>query len=106
MQKHNVLITNRAKNDLIDVGDYITYTLLEPEMALNLVQGLRKKIKGFSELPKRQSMKNDIVIESQGIRCLPYKNYYIFYEVDEITKTVFILRIGYNRRNWKEILRP
>ena len=32
------------------------------------------------------------------------KNYYVFYEIEETMNTVIVLRIGYNRRNWKEIL--
>lgn len=106
MSNYNVLITNRAKNDLVGIGDYITYTLFEPEIALNLIKGIRQQINKLSELPIRQSFIDDVVLASQGIRCLPYKNYYIFYQIEELTKTVFVLRIGYNRRNWKEILNP
>lgn len=28
----------------------------------------------------------------------------IFYEKEETINTVIVLRVGYNRRNWKEIL--
>lgn len=35
---------------------------------------------------------------------MPYKNHYIFYEIVEGLKTVIVLRVGHNRRNWKEIL--
>lgn len=103
---YNVIMTSRARYDLIDIGDYITYTLLESKAALDLIKGIRKEIIGLSKLPNRQALVGDVVLASQGIRCLLYKNYYIFYEVDETSKTVFVVRIGYNRRSWKEILNP
>jgi len=44
MQIYKIVMTNRSKDDLIDIGDYITYTLLEPETARNFIKGLRKSI--------------------------------------------------------------
>ena len=35
---------------------------------------------------------------------MPYKNYNIFYSIDETRKTVSIHLIGYNKRNWTHIL--
>ena len=37
MQIYKVVMSRRAKDDLIDIGDYISYTLLEPDTAYNLV---------------------------------------------------------------------
>ena len=36
---------------------------------------------------------------------MPYKNYYVFYKVLYAENTVIILRVGYNRRNWSDILK-
>lgn len=104
MQKYKIILTRRAKDDLIDIGDYITYTLLEPETSQIFIRGLRKTIMTLKEIPKRHAFVDDPVAESQHIRCLPYKNHYIFYQVIDVMNTVIVLRIGYNRRNWKDIL--
>lgn len=101
---YRIVLTRRAKDDIIDIGDYITYTLQEPNIARNLVAGLRKSISSLKESPQRLAIINDPVLSSQGIHCMPYKNYFIFYEVIDIMETVIVLRVGYNRRNWKEIL--
>lgn len=77
MNVYRITLTKRAKNDIIDIGGYITYKF-------PLVQ--------------------DDILQKQGIRCMPYKNYYIFYKIIEVTHVVIILRVGYNRRNWKDIL--
>lgn len=50
MNEYRITLTQRAKDDIIDIGDYI------------------------------------------------------FFEIVESTHVVIILRIGYNRRNWKDIL--
>ena len=97
-------MTVQANDDIIDTGDYITYTLLEPETARAFVRGLRESISTLKELPYRHPFANDEVLASQGIRCLPYKNYFIFYQVIENPSTVIILRVGYSRRNWRKIL--
>lgn len=104
MKEYDVVLTRRAKNDIIDIGDYIAYTLLEPETAYRFVAGLRSTISTFKELPNRFVLVDDRVLSSQGIHCMPYKNYYVFYEIEETMNTVIVLRIGYNRRNWKKIL--
>lgn len=104
MNEYDVVLTRRAKSDIVDIGDYIAYTLLEPEMAYRFVTGLRSAVSTLQELPDRFALVDDQVLFSQGIHCMPYKNYYVFYEIEETMNTVIILRIGYNRRNWKEIL--
>jgi len=104
MQIYKIVMTNRSKDDLIDIGDYITYTLLEPETARNFIKGLRKSINTLISMPAKYPLVEDPVLKSQAIRCMPYKNYYIFYKIIDAMNTVIILRVGYNRRNWKEIL--
>lgn len=104
MPDYKIILTRRAKDDIIDIGDYITYTLLEPETARNFITGLRSTISRLKELPERYPLVDDVVLASQGIRCMPYKNHYIFYEIIDMMKTVIILRVGHNRRNWKELL--
>ena len=101
---YNIVLTRRAKDDIIDIGDYISYTLQEPETARKLVKGLRKSISTLKELPQRFEVIGDIALSSQGIHCMPFKNYYIFYEIVDMMETVIVLRIGYNRRNWRGIL--
>jgi len=44
LKEYNIILTKRAKDDIIDIGDYIAYTLLEPETAYHFVAGLRNAI--------------------------------------------------------------
>lgn len=53
MKEYDVVLTRRAKNDIMDIGDYIWYTLLEPETAYRFVTGLRSAISTLQKLPNR-----------------------------------------------------
>ena len=101
MDSYQVELSIVAYKQLKSIGDYITYTLLEPETSKRLIKGLRRSISNLSTFPYRYPP-FDI---KRNIRCMPYKNYNIFYSIDEIEKKVFILAIGYKKRNWIHILR-
>ncbi len=104
MNEYRITLTQRAKDDIISIGDYITYTLLEPDISSNFIKGLRTSISQLKFFPFKFPLVQDDILQSQGIRCMPYKNYYIFFEVIDAMHVVIILRVGYNHRNWKDIL--
>lgn len=104
MNDYRITLTKRAKNDIINIGDYITYTLLEPDISRNFIKGLKTSISHLKFFPQKFPLVQDDILKDQDIRCMPYKNYYIFYKILENNRIVIILRIGYNRRNWNEIL--
>ena len=69
VRSYRIVLTRRTKDDIVDIGDYITYTLLEPETALNFVKGLRKSIATLKDFPQRFELIEDEVLASQGIHC-------------------------------------
>ncbi|MGB8451612.1 MAG: type II toxin-antitoxin system RelE/ParE family toxin [Anaerocolumna sp.] len=93
MPSYKIIMTGRAREDLIDIGDYISYTLCEPEIALNFIKNIRKEMETLTEYPERQPYIDDEVLASQGIRCLSYKNYFIFYDVDKTTHKVLFYEL-------------
>jgi toxin ParE1/3/4 len=95
MNKYNIEITEYAENDLNEIGYYIKYDLLEPEIALKTIEKISNKI---LELVK------DERLSIQGIRKLLVNNYIIFYNISEKSKTVTIIRILYAKRNWLNLL--
>ena len=99
MNEYRIVLTSRAKNDIIDIGDYISFTLLSPDTSQNFIKGLRNSISQLKFFPLKFPL-----VQDEVLRCMPYKNHYIFYKVFSSHQIVVILRIGYNRRNWKKIL--
>ena len=104
MNDYRITLTRRAKIDIINIGDYITYTLLEPDTSRNFILGLKQSISKLKFFPYKFPLVQDDILKDQSIRCMPYKNHYVFYEVIDMLQVVIVLRIGYNKRNWKDIL--
>lgn len=104
MNDYRIILTEYARSDITDIGDYITFSLSAPDISKSFINGLRNSISQLKLFPYKYPLVQDNILNNKGIRCMPYKNYYIFYKVIEITHTVIVLRIGYNRRNWKDIL--
>lgn len=104
MNLFKIAITRQAQEDMTSIGDYIAYTLEEPETASKFIADLRAAVLSLHSFPYRYQLIDDPVLSSQGIHSLTIKNYYVFYQISDELNTVVVLRVGYNRRNWKEIL--
>lgn len=104
MDKYQLMITPKAKEDLIDIGDYISFILLEPETSRKLMKGLRSSISQLQYFPRKFPIIEDYIIKYRKIHYMPYKNYFVFYVIDDDNKRVIVLRIGHKSRNWKFIL--
>lgn len=101
MNDYHIVFTPRARSDILDIGIYIAHTLSEKDISRKFMQGLRNSISQLSYFPYRFPLIQDRIFGSNNVHCMPYKNYYVFYEIDKADTTVIILRIGYNKRDWK-----
>lgn len=103
--KYCVTLVPKAKDDIINIGDYIANTLLEPDISRKFINGLRLAISDLEIFPYKFPLTQDELLMRFDIRCMPYKNYYVFYKVVESLKIVSILRIGYSKRDRNNILK-
>jgi toxin ParE1/3/4 len=106
MSSYNVVITDTAQRDLLDIFDYITFELREPDSASRLLSKIRTKVKSLEEFPERNSMIFEPKYEAHKIRWCPVENYVIFYQVSELQNQVYIIRVLYKKRNWEHLLSP
>ncbi len=104
MSEYRTTLTKRAADDITEIGDYIHFSLSKPNISRDFIKGLKTSISQLKLFPYKFPLVQDTILQKQDIRCMPYKNYYIFYKIIENTKTIIILRIGYQKRNWKNIL--
>lgn len=51
MNEYRIVLTSRAKNDIIDIGDYISFTLLSSDTSQNFIKGLRNSISQLKFFP-------------------------------------------------------
>ena len=93
-----------AEDDIINQTDYIAFTLKSPQTALNISIGIRKSIDKLLHNPVRHELDEDEELASIGIRKQYYKNYKIYYFIDEIKQTVYILRVLHMLVDSKSVL--
>lgn len=100
MEKYKVKIYPAAKQDLLDIVDYLN--TLSQDTALRYYDLLIDEIAGLSDMPERCPRPKDLALAAKGYRCLLVKNYLVFYVVDR--DTVQIRRILYGRRDYSSLL--
>ena len=90
MDSYEIIMTDDATADLIELRDYIAEVLLAPETALSYIRAIRAEISTLSEMPARIRTVDDEPWHSRGIRRIIAKNFYVYYRIDESSKRVYI----------------
>ena len=102
MVKYNIEYSKEAKQDLIEIKQYIKYNLQEPETAQKLIDKIRNEINNLKNNPKIFSIIDDDLLKKLEIRKLIVDNYIIFYRIKN--NNIEVVRIMYVRRNWITLL--
>ena len=102
---YSLHITRKAEADLNSAVDYIEFTLLNPQAADDLLDKVEAEISKLSYMPQTHRLVDDPVLNTWGIRFITVNNYMAFFTINEQTKTVYIVRFLYGKRNWIEILK-
>ena len=100
MEKYNVLLYPTAKQDLLEIIDYLN--TLSPEAALRYYDLLTEEISSLSHMPERCPHPRDLALAAKGYRYLIVKDYLVFYVISG--NTVQIRRIIYGRRDYQSLL--
>lgn len=97
--EYNVLFTDTARSDLKGIHEYISSVLLAPEAAVNTTRGILASAKALSSMPKRNPVYREEPWKSLEVHFTTFKNYMVFYKVDDATLTVTVARIMYGGRD-------
>ena len=100
MRKYDIEITEPAEKDLHQIGTYISKELLETETAKRVISKIAKSVYTLEDMPLRNPLVADERLAHKGIRKIMADNYFIFYFVNEDSKTVTIISILYGKRDW------
>ena len=104
MDSYEVIMTPDAAEDLMELRDYIAYTLYSQDTALSYIQTIRKEIAALTTMPARNKLVDDEPWHSRGIRKTVAKNFYIYYRIDEGAMRVYILNVIYTKRDQLKVL--
>ena len=106
MSSYQVVITNVAQRDLLDIFDYISFELKEPESARRLLSKIKAKVLSLVEMPESHKLISEVSYKEKNIKWAPIENYIIFYQVSDLDNIVYILRVLYKKRDWEQLLNP
>ena len=100
MEQYKAVIYPTAKQDLLDIVDYLN--TLSPAAAMNYYDRLVDGIASLSQLPDRCPHPRDLALAAKGYRYLKVGSYLVFYVVSG--NEVQIRRILYGRSNYQALL--
>lgn len=96
---YEVELSAQADADLRGIYEYIAFTLLASENAVNQLDRLETGIISLEHYPMRHRAYEKEPWHSRGLRVLPVDNYVLLYIPKEDTKVVTVIRVLYGGRN-------
>ena len=93
-----------ASKDLDDIIFYIKNYLFNRTAASNLIESIEQELRNILLFPYANSICTFKGKLYKEYRKAKVKNYYIFYNINEETKTITIVRFIYSKRNIEYLL--
>jgi len=91
-----VTLFDRAYRDLDSIYDYVANTLLEPGVALSIIDGIETALLSLDTMPHRCPERKIGAYANKGYRQLFVGNYTALFRIDEARKLVMILTVRYS----------
>lgn len=104
MPLYTIEMTDYAEMDLENLGDYIAFELYNPVAAERIVHGIRQKVEELKKFPLKYKLDEDVVLAELGVHRTNFDNYEIFYFIDELNLTVYIIRILHSLTDYRSRL--
>ncbi len=101
----NILFTEPAEQDLLDIEYHIFVDLCNPQAAQRISEGILNTVDSLAEYPERHPLVDDELLRRVGIRMTYFDNYNIFYYHNKEDNVVYIIRILYHKTDWMNILK-
>lgn len=93
-----------ALQDIVEIVNYISHTLKNPEAASNLAESFVAKAESLLIFPYKNPVCQLIRPLKHEYRKILVENYLIFYWVDEEKKLVTVARVIYAKRDYSNLL--
>ncbi len=100
-----IVLTEPAEYDLLDIEYTIHVHLCNPQASIRITNGIIDKIRSLEDFPESHQYVDDDLLKKIGLRMTWFDNYNIFYFYDEAVEIVHIIRILYDKADWKNILK-
>lgn len=105
MDSYEIIITPDAEADLLEIRDYIAYTLSVPDTARNYIRAIRSEIQKLTYMASSIAPVEREPWHSRGVRKIIVKNFYIYYRPDDSSGKVYVLNVVYAKRDQLKALK-
>lgn len=93
-----------AKNDLLEIFDYIKNSLFAEKAAGNLIQKIMQHVDQLATSPEMYPALDNPFFKEKGYRKIIINNYVIIYSVDHAKKKVNVIRAFYAAMDYEKFL--
>ena len=100
-----IIIADKAKQDIKNTLVYIKENLLNPKAATELADMLESEISSLSQFPLSGTPVPDQFLSDLGFRFLLIKKYKVYYIANEDKQKVNIIRFLHASRDYENILK-
>lgn len=98
--KYEIIITEKAREDLKEIYDYISKSLMKENTANKLIDKIENELLRLEDIPEGFSVIENYLRTNYEYRRLPINNYVAIYRIDKEERKVYIIRIVYGGRNY------
>ena len=99
MDEYEVRVTRQALEQMKEIVHYISYDLMSPAAADNLLDKFKAEILKLSSLPKKYARIEEEPWRTEGIRKMVVQKFLIYYWVDDDNSRVQVTAVIYGRRD-------
>ena len=99
-----IVETQLAGQDLDSILEYIAVSLANPSAAAAFADKVEKCYLGLQSMPMMYELCRDKHLRAFGYRKVNIGNHIMIYKINELDKTVVIMRFFYGRQDYKRLL--
>lgn len=101
---YKLKISELAHKDLDKIVSYIVVQLANPKAASDFLDEVEKCYDYIRNNPMMYTECQDMRLKEEGYRKISIKNYVLIYKINEISKTVNILRFFYGAQDYAKLI--
>ena len=98
--RYEVILTDKAKEELEGIYNYISKSLLSKNTANNVMKRIENKILNLTQIPESYSIIEPYIQTNEKYKKLIINNYIVVYRIDYDNNKVYVIRIIYGKRNY------
>lgn len=102
---YSKIYSSASTNDIQQTIRYLKNSLKNPDATTRLYKAIESASESLKTFPYKHAIIDDTFLSLYKIRFVRINNYLLFFTITEETKTIYIIRFLYARRDWQHILK-